>query len=93
MNIQYRKLTINDLDTIIDMRINQLQEEGAKSTFDLRPQLLQYYTKHLQDNTFISYVATYNGKIIATSGISFVEKPPYYNNPLVRLDYYLVCTP
>ncbi|MCC8070010.1 MAG: GNAT family N-acetyltransferase [Ruminococcus sp.] len=85
MNIQYRKLTINDLDTIIDMRINQLQEEGAKSTFDLRPQLLQYYTKHLQDNTFISYVATYNGKIIATSGISFVEKPPYYNNPTGKI--------
>jgi GNAT superfamily N-acetyltransferase len=85
MEIEYRRLTFEDIDTFIDMRINQLQEEGAKPTFDLKPQLLAYYTKHLQDNTFISWVATDNGKIIATSGISFVEKPPYYSNPTGKI--------
>jgi GNAT superfamily N-acetyltransferase len=85
MEITYRKLTLEDLDTFIDMRINQLQEEGAKPLFDLKPQLLEYYTKHLKDNTFVSWVATDNGKIIATSGISFVEKPPYYSNPTGKI--------
>jgi GNAT superfamily N-acetyltransferase len=85
MAIEYRKLTLEDIDTFIDMRINQLQEEGAKPTFDLKPQLLEYYTKHLKDNTFVSWVATDNGKIIATSGISFVEKPPYYSNPTGKI--------
>lgn len=30
MSITYRKLTENDLDVFIKMRINQLREEGAK---------------------------------------------------------------
>ena len=35
MNITYRKLTENDLDTFIKMRIDQLREEGAKDEIDL----------------------------------------------------------
>ena len=85
MNLIYRRLTINDLDTFINMRINQLQEEGAKPIFDLKPQLLEYYTKHLQDSTFVSWIATDNNKIVATSGMSFVEKPPYYSNPTGKI--------
>ena len=30
MKIDYRRLTENELDTFINMRINQLREEGAK---------------------------------------------------------------
>ncbi len=85
MNLIYRRLTLNDLDTFIDMRINQLQEEGAKPIFDLKPQLLEYYTKHLKDGTFVSWVATDSDKIVATSGMSFVEKPPYYSNPTGKI--------
>lgn len=29
------------------MRINQLQEEGAKPIIDLKPNLEEYYKKHL----------------------------------------------
>ena len=35
MEIEYRKLTKRDLPTFIQMRINQLREEGAKEDFDL----------------------------------------------------------
>ena len=72
MNLIYRRLTINDLDTFINMRINQLQEEGAKPIFDLKPQLLEYYTKHLQDGTFVSWIATDNNKIVARLIIKYV---------------------
>ncbi len=78
IKIEYRKLTIDDLDIFIRMRINQLREEGAESDYDLAPELKKYYIKHISDNTFVSWVAVDNGKIIGTSGISFVEKPPYY---------------
>ena len=33
MNITYKKLTVNDLDVFIKMRINQLREEGAKNAY------------------------------------------------------------
>ena len=54
MNITYKKLTVNDLDVFIKMRINQLREEGT--TLD-------------------------NDRIIGTSGMSIVEKPPYFGCP------------
>lgn len=31
MAVKYRKLLKKDLDTFIEMRINQLREEGAKA--------------------------------------------------------------
>ncbi len=81
MAIVYRKLTLNDLDIFIQMRINQLQEEGAKAHFDLAPALKDYYMRHLSDGTFVSWLAVDDRKIIGTSGMSFVEKPPYYGCP------------
>lgn len=80
MGIIFRKLTQDDLDVFIEMRINQLQEEGAESNLDLKPQLHGYYTKHLEDGTFVSWLAIDDKKIVGTSGMSFVEKPPYYSN-------------
>lgn len=75
MQIEYRKLSEKDLNTFIEMRINQLREEGAKEDIDLKPALLDYYTRHMKDGTFVSWIAVDNGKIIGTSGMSFVEKP------------------
>lgn len=81
MAVEYRKLVDTDLDIFIEMRISQLQEEGAEATFDLKPYLQDYYIRHLQDNTFVSWLAIDNNKIVGTSGMSFVEKPPYYGCP------------
>ena len=81
MGIQYRKLTEKDLDIFIEMRINQLREEGAKEDIDLRPALRDYYIRHMKDGTFVSWIAEDEGKIIGTSGMSFVEKPPYFGCP------------
>lgn len=81
MEIEYRKLTEDDLDIFIEMRIHQLREEGAKEDIDLKPALRDYYHKHMADGTFVSWVAVDNGKIIGTSGMSFVEKPPYFGCP------------
>lgn len=81
ITIEYRKLTTNDLDIFIEMRISQLREEGAKEEIDLKPALRQYYKSHIEDGTFVSWIALVEDKIIATSGISFVEKPPYFGCP------------
>lgn len=81
MKISYRKLTVSELDIFIKMRINQLREEGANKKFDLEPALRDYYTRHMTDGTFISWIALDNEKIVGTSGISIVEKPPYFGCP------------
>ncbi|MFA9465001.1 MAG: hypothetical protein ACERKN_12015 [Velocimicrobium sp.] len=81
MTIVYRRLTEKELDIFISMRINQLREEGAKEEIDLKPTLKDYYLRHMADGTFISWLAFDGDKIIATSGMSFVEKPPYFACP------------
>lgn len=81
MSVTYRRLSEKDLDPFIAMRIAQLKEEGAKSDTDLSPALKDYYLRHMAEGTFVSWIAIDEGKIIATSGISFVEKPPYYGCP------------
>ena len=83
--IEYKKLTDKELDTFIGMRIRQLREEGAKDDIDLTPALRDYYMRHMADGTFVSWLAFDDGKIIATSGMSFVEKPPYFGCPTGRM--------
>ncbi|WP_308693259.1 GNAT family N-acetyltransferase [uncultured Treponema sp.] len=85
MQIEYRRLTENELDTFIEMRINQLREEGSKENIDLRPALKDYYLRHLVDGTFVSWLAFDGEKIVGTSGMSFVEKPPYFACPSGRI--------
>lgn len=85
MNIIYKKLTEKELDIFITMRINQLREEGATEDIDLTPALKDYYKRHMEDGTFVSWLAMDGEKIIGTSGMSFVEKPPYFGCPSGRI--------
>ena len=81
MEIKYKRLTENELDIFISMRINQLREEGAKEDIDLVPALKEYYNRHMADGTFVSWLAFDGDVIVGTSGMSFVEKPPYFGCP------------
>ena len=85
MDIRYKRLTEKELNTFIHMRINQLREEGAKEEIDLVPALNEYYTRHMVDGTFVSWLALDEGNIIGTSGMSFVEKPPYFGCPIGKI--------
>ena len=81
----YQKLTEDKIDTFIQMRINQLREEGATEDIDLAPALKDYYARHMADGTFVSWIALDGDKIVGTSGMSFVEKPPYFGCPSGRI--------
>ena len=85
MNITYRRLAENDLEPFIRLRISQLREEGATEELDLVPALTDYYHRHMADGTFVSWLALDNEKIVGTSGMSFVEKPPYFSCPTGRI--------
>ena len=85
MDIRYQRLGEEELDIFIEMRINQLREQGATEDIDLRPALSDYYRRHMADGTFVSWLALSDGAIIATSGMSFVEKPPYFSCPTGKI--------
>ena len=81
MKIGYKRLTEKELDNFIDKRIHQLREEGAKEEIDLVPALKDYYQRHMAEGTFVSWIALDGNTMIGTSGMSFVEKPPYFGCP------------
>lgn len=85
MAIKYKRLTEKELDIFVEMRISQLREEGAKEDIDLRPALRDYYNRHMADGTFVSWLAVDGDNIVGTSGMSFVEKPPYFGCPSGKL--------
>ena len=85
MPIAYRKLTGQDVAGCIEMRIAQLREEGATEDIDLTAALEDYYRRHLADDTFVSWLAVDGDRIVATSGISIVEKPPYFGCPTGKI--------
>ena len=91
MEIEYKKLTEEDLVRFIDMRIRQLTEEymsagkEVPTNVDLRSALSDYYHRHLADGTFVSWLAVDGAAIVGTSGMSFVEKPPYFTCPTGKL--------
>ena len=89
--IVYRKLTKAELEIFINMRIAQLTEEytntgrSVPEGVDLKTVLRDYYQRHMKEGTFVSWLAMDGDKIIGTSGMSFVEKPPYFTCPTGRL--------
>ncbi|MBO4650426.1 MAG: GNAT family N-acetyltransferase [Clostridiales bacterium] len=84
-NITYKKLTENEVNELIRLRILQLREEGAKEDIDLVPNLKDFYKRHMADGTFVSWIAMDGDKIVGTSGMSFIEKPPYFSNPTGKI--------
>ena len=91
MDIVYKKLTEEYVDAIIRLRIKQLTEEYAAegklppADVDLEAALKDFYVRHMADGTFVSWLAFDGDKIVGTSGMSFVEKPPYFSCPTGRL--------
>ena len=90
MEITYKKMTEAELGTFINMRITQLREEYTSEgkvppEVDLEAALWDFYHRHMADGTFVSWLALDGEKIVGTSGMSFVEKPPYFSCPTGRL--------
>ena len=81
MAIEYKMLTEKELNTFINMRINQLREEGAKEEIDLVPALEDYYTRHMTDGTFVSWLAL-DGKIGLLS--SMFTEPQYRRKGIAK---------
>ncbi len=83
--LEIRRAEPDDVPNLVEMRIAQLLEEGAQESVNLRPALRDHYLRHLADSTFFSWVAFADGRMVATSGLSIVEKPPYFGCPTGKI--------
>ncbi len=91
--ITLKKLTISDIETIVEYRIIFLKEaQGFPSKeleLSLRKSLRQYFTKSLENNSFISWIAEYENKSVGFSGMVIREQPGNFEIPKGKTGYIL----
>ncbi len=81
--IKYSRATIDDIEILIEYRVRFLNEffnhSDDEETEILKMELQQYFSKEIPLNSFISWLAEYNGKILGISGMVVWQIPANYN--------------
>ena len=82
--IEFRKATIKDISELVRLRIEFLKEINREYNIDIEIQtkseelLYKYFRNALYNGSFIAWLALFEGKIIATSGLCFYSLPPLF---------------
>lgn len=82
-----RMADLKDISALVELRKEQLTEEGGLPVSDIDKPLADYFNAAITDGSFISWVMVNNGEIIATSGICFYPLPPTFFNPSGKTAY------
>ena len=89
--IEYRKATIDDIETLLQIRIDFMRDVKSVTTDDdekvMREANAEYLNETLPDGSFIQWLAADNGKIIATGSVSFYKLPPNRWRPNGKVAY------
>ena len=89
--IEYRKATISEIETLVKIRVHFLREaNNIVSDTDeevLHKSNREYMAVSMGDGSFVSWIAADDGKIIATSGVSFYTVPPNKSCPTGKTAY------
>jgi len=85
--MDYRKATIDDIPYLVEMRKQQLLDEGLSPIANIDVELKHYFLSGLSNGSFISWLAIDKSTIVATSGLCFYQLPPSYSNPSGRIAY------
>lgn len=93
-----RKATLEDVDDLVKLRIELLREISEVDEYymvelnddylaKLADAIREYFAAKMLENEFLAWIAEDEGKIIASSGLVFHEKPPIHGNLTGREAY------
>ncbi len=86
-----RKADLDDIDNLIDFRIKFLSEiqeiPSVKDKEIFQKVLREFFLKKMKSNEFIAWLAEIGNELIATAGLSFLEKPPHFINMTGKFAY------
>lgn len=84
-----RKANFNDIDDLITFRFEFLKEiQDPPANMDIfRKALSDFFLVKMKSNEFISWLAESENDIIATSGLSFLQRPPTFQNITGKFAY------
>lgn len=89
-DVEIRQARYDDLDTLLQMRMEVLHEDGSLNYGDcdeLEEASWQYYESALANGTHIACFATVQGKIVGCGGMCLHAEMPSANNPSGRCAY------
>jgi len=79
-----RRATMDDLETLVTLRLKLEYEDhpaDEQPPAELARALNAYLAEALPSEQMLIWVAEASGKIVATSGLIFFQKPPTEHNP------------
>ncbi|MCI7443266.1 MAG: GNAT family N-acetyltransferase [Clostridium sp.] len=83
--LSYKKATIDDLEFLVETRIEVLRAaNNLDKSVDMtviKEQSYDYYKKSLSNKTHIAYLVFDEEKFVGAGGISFFRVMPTFNNP------------
>lgn len=86
-----RKATYVDVDILVDFRIEFLKEfQNIPSDNEMeifRKSLKNFFLDKMKSGEFIAWFAVSENKILATSGLSFLQRPPHFFNKTGKFAY------
>ena len=86
-----RKANLNDVEILIKFRFEFLKEiqkspsDNEIETF--HKNLKEFFVDKMENNEFVAWLAESDDEIIATSGLSFLQKPPHFINITGKFSY------
>jgi ribosomal protein S18 acetylase RimI-like enzyme len=82
MSVQFRIASLDDIESLIEMRIlmqsevNQIDEIDEHNLIAYRQKCHQYFYEFINNKNYQCIVALKNEYIIGTAGVCFYHKPP-----------------
>ncbi len=74
-----RRATTDDIETLVELRVALQRENTDGIEVDwaaVREACRRYFAQTLPSDVFVVFVAEAEGRVVATSGVSFVSRPP-----------------
>jgi GNAT superfamily N-acetyltransferase len=74
-----RRATVDDIEALVQHRVAMQSENADGVEVDwaaVRDACRRYFAETLPSDIFVVFVAEAEGRIVATSGVSFVSRPP-----------------
>jgi GNAT superfamily N-acetyltransferase len=81
--VKVRPATLDDIEALISLRIQLLEADPG-----LGDAMRTWLGRHLGDGSFLAWVAADAGTVVAASGLTVLDRPPYPGN-LTGLDGYV----
>lgn len=86
-----RKANLNDIDKLIEFRVEfleEIQDPLPDMEFEIfLKSLKEFFLDKMKSNDYIAWLAESDNEIIATSGLSFLQKPPHFINITGKFAY------